>query len=197
MSVLKFQQIRSCRQCGDILAKTCANCVKHPDRKPRVMEWYSWPKILKVCECTCSVLIHCQREGCPKTMWRNKKNSKAGLSRSETLYCSRACNCIVQNAAKKTRMTVPCAWCQKPVERKVSEVKNLKHAFCRPDHYHMFMAQKRHNEKEAMRIASRGTDGRSLLQCGKCKDVTEHSEINDADARCSGCSTIRRVAVLV
>ena len=69
MSTFKVQRIRSCVQCGDLLALKCKTCLKHPDRKPRVVELYDWPQVLKTAECGCCIQFQCQLPGCTKTRW--------------------------------------------------------------------------------------------------------------------------------
>lgn len=195
MSVFKIQKIRSCTQCGVVLAQKCKGCVSHPDRKPTIVEYFSWPEILQVCPCKCSVMVRCQRDGCSQTMWRNKTHNSNGLSRSASLYCSKRCNLITLNAAKDTRVEVPCGWCAKPVRRRAAQVKTFQAAYCRPDHYQMAMAKKRHEASEASRLAKDGSDGRSMLQCSgaKCRGaVTEHSAVTQSSARCQPCGTVRK-----
>ena len=51
---------------------------------------------------------------------------------------------------------VPCAWdeCNVKVPRSASQLKNLKRAFCRPDHYFLKLRKEAHEAKEAARRAS-------------------------------------------
>lgn len=197
MNVFRVQKIRSCVQCGDVLSQRCTSCVKHPDRVPRIVEFHDWPTILKVAECGCCVQVACQNPSCDVKVWRTKRFSSTGLSRSATLFCSKRCNVVTQNAARDTRISVPCGWCAKPVRRRSAMLKTFKNVYCRPDHYYLAEAKKRHAAKEAIAFEKSGTDGRALLQCGKCKDVTEHSEVNANNAQCESCSTVRKIAVMV
>lgn len=203
MSTIEFVKMWTCSQCGDPLGKKCVQCKKHPNRKPRIVEWYEFPKILRTCECASSVLIPCSRAGCTKTRWMNIKNTRGGLSRHETLFCSRQCNCIVQNLSKKTSVMVPCGWCAAPVKRKQSEIKALKNAYCRHDHYVMHMKKQHHEEKERARLVEKAlakmTSRSVSLQCeGACRGaITEHMNISRTMASCKPCGTTRSNSIAI
>lgn len=192
MSVFKVQRIRSCVQCGSVLSLKCKGCAAHPDRKPKIVEYYNWPTILEVCPCKCSVRIACQRDGCKGTMWRNKTHNPGGLSRSASLFCSPRCNCLVRAAERDTRVTVPCGWheCRKPVLRSRSQIKTFKAAYCRPDHYFLSMRKSAHDVKVAKIKAIEDTQI-GLLHCSGCNDVTEHTTPDTGLATCRACGVKR------
>jgi hypothetical protein len=135
--IIKVQRVRvPCVQCGGSLGTRCAACRENPERSERVVEYYDWPEILEVCPCKCSVRIRCQRPGCEKTMWRNCRNTRRGLSRSASLFCSPQCNCAVQNAAKRTSVLVDCACgCGARVRRTQHWIKQGMRAYANPSHY--------------------------------------------------------------
>lgn len=192
MSSVKFIKMWTCSACGDPLGKTCVSCKKHPDRVPRIVEWFMLPPTVKTCECQESVMIRCQREGCTGTRWLNKMNTKHGMSRSASLFCSRRCNCLHQNVGKERRQIIPCGWCKIPVKRKQSEIRNFKNVFCRPDHFQMFMKKKRYEEKleEKKKIQA---DDVGLLHCSKCNDVVEHDMPRYSDATCLTCGQKKKM----
>ncbi len=190
MSVFKVQRIRSCIQCGDVLSQKCGACVKHPDRVPRVVEYHNWPPILKVAECGCCVQVACQNPTCSVKVWRTKKQSATGLSRSATLFCSKRCNAVTQNAARDTRVLVPCGWheCRKKIPRRASLLRTFKNAYCRPDHYYLAEAKKRHDAKEAARQTLDGGDVQTLACYGACKGaLTDHKRLPNGQYQCPGC----------
>ncbi len=194
MSELRFVKMWTCSQCGDPLGKTCKKCVKHPDRKPVIQEWYKFPPISRICECGMGASVPCQRPGCAKTRWIDRKNVKAGCYRYKHAYCSSMCSNTVLAESRKHRVMVPCGWCQKPVERTVSQAKNFAHAFCRMDHYQMWNASKAHKDKEE---AKKAMSERALLECrGKCNDITEHETKTDV-ASCLSCGAKRSHAFKV
>ncbi len=188
MRIFRVQKIRSCQQCGDVLAQKCGKCLKHPDRAPKVVEYFEWPKILKTCECACSVLVNCQNPACNKPVWRFCKNSKSGLSRSQNLFCSRACSCRAQNRARNFQTPVPCGWCKKLVARTRYDVKTFKAAYCCRAHYFLARKKREHEEKE---IHKAQEETRALLFCKTCRDVTEHDAANSKMPACQTCKSRR------
>ncbi len=197
MSTFKVQKIRSCVQCGDLLSLKCKSCAIHPERKPRVIDLYDWPPILATGPCGC-IKILCQAEGCGKTTWRNPSRcGRGGKATSKKLFCSYLCSTRTLAAAKNIRQKVPCAYCEKITIRKSYLLKIWALSFCNRSCYFLHRAKKSHEAKEAAIAEKRGTDGRALLQCGKCRDVTEHREINANNAKCEKCSTIRSTIVKV
>ncbi len=192
MSIFKIQRIRSCVQCGDVLALKCAACTKHPERKPRVLEIYDWPPILKTAECGCCIQISCQAEGCTRRMWRNVKHNKASMAASKRSFCSIACAARSMAMARCTRQTVPCDWCKKPVTKKSYALKTWKKSFCNQTCYFLRRAKDAHAIKEAERNApDAGNIG--LLHCVKCNDVTEHLTPKNKPAMCKTCQTTRAI----
>lgn len=192
MSVFKVQRIRSCTQCGVVLGLKCKACVAHPERKPRVVEYHNWPPILKTCECSCAVLIRCQRTGCTGTMWRGRTHNRNGLSRSAALFCTRRCNLIALNATKDTRVEVKCGWhaCGQKILRRAAQLQTFKNAYCRPDHYFLAMRKAAHDAREAARRDANATDV-GLLYCAKCRDVQEHATPKTGPATCGTCGARR------
>lgn len=198
MSPFKIQRIRSCVQCGDVLGLKCMACVKHPNRKPKIVEVYDWPTILETCPSGDCLKISCQRPGCVGTMWRSRSHTRGRKMKYETMYCSRECNIAALAKARDTRVTVPCGWhaCNAKVQRKASTLKTFKRAFCRPDHYFLTLRREAHDAREGKRLAEKGDDGRSLMECeGKCSDVTDHIQAGRSLAKCVPCGTVRSTRV--
>lgn len=197
MSAFKVQRIRSCVQCGTVLSVKCKGCAAHPDRKPRVVEYFGWPEILQVCPCKCSVMLRCQRVGCANTMWRNKTHNHNGLSRSANLYCSKRCNLVTLNATKDTTVMVPCGWheCKKPVRRRAAMLKTFKSAYCRPDHYFLAMRKAIHDKKEDAKRAMASLRVQVKACYGKCRgEITDHELLPNGMFECAACHTKSREA---
>lgn len=193
MSTFKVQRIRSCVQCGDVLSLKCKGCVKHPDRKPRVIEYYDWPEILKTAECGCCIYIQCQFPGCGKCVWRNKSHNREGRAISKAFFCSTTCSGRTIGLARVNRREVPCAYCAKKVMKKACELKTWKHAFCNRTCYFLFKAKQTHDQKQIAEKLYKSLNDLSMLQCqGKCRgQVTEHSKTSKNTSACKTCNTVR------
>lgn len=203
MSTLKIQFVRSCVQCGDVLSTKCKGCIKHPERQPRVVEFYDWPEILETNSCGC-IRIRCQLEGCSVTMWRyRQRNGQHGLPTSKNFYCSVPHSARAAGLGRVKKIMVPCASCSKPVQKKNYAIKTWKRSFCNRTCYFIFRAKERHSLQEKA-VADRkmercGTDGRALIECfANCKGrglVTEHLETGRGVAKCTLCGTSRKTTV--
>lgn len=202
MSTLKIQRVRFCVQCHDPLGLKCRSCAKHPDREPKVVEYFDWPKILKVCECTTHVMIECQREGCGQKTWKQRHGS-GGHAVNKTLYCSRKCNLWVQAQKMSRKTEVACDYCGAKLLRSPSSIKLYRTAYCHKECVRLSMIKKNHEAREAKKAAAKlerdGTDGRALLQCeGKCRgEITEHREIRRGTAECGTCGQARKTTAML
>lgn len=186
----KVQYIRSCKQCGTVLSMKCKACVKHPDRKPTIVEVYDWPPILATCPSGDCIQIACQKPGCTGKPWRSRSHTRGGKMKSAHMYCTRQCNLSMIALSKRiARVKVPCGWCRAPVERTESQLKLLKSAYCRPDHYFLFLKKAVHEAKQALKAET--SPDRALLHCVKCKDVTEHKAPSKGNAICLTCNGTR------
>lgn len=189
MSVFKVQRIRSCVQCGDVLGLKCKNCIKHPERKPRVIDFYDWPEILKTAECGCCIQIRCQADGCGKLVWRNAKHNRGGKAISKAFYCSISCSARSMAMARCKRQSVPCAYCSKMVVKKMFSLKTWVRSFCNNTCYFLFRAKTKHEAKMA---AKEDEEARALLWCEKCRDVTDHDSTNLSKANCRPCAALAK-----
>lgn len=184
---LKIQYVRFCQTCKTQLGLNCRACVRHPERKPKVLTYYEIPPILEVCPCRAGVRIACQRLGCTKTSWHHIKHQKAGKIAAKNLFCSRQCALAHIVAARlATRIKAPCGYCHKIIERPPGEVKNFKAIYCHREHYTLARIKATHLEQEC-------EDGKSLLQCrGKCNGiVTEHHAKGNKYTTCVICGAVR------
>lgn len=178
MSTFKIQKIRSCEQCGDVLSLKCKSCVSHPERVPRVVEYYDWPQILQTGHCGC-IQIRCQSEGCVNTMWRDPKHyGAAGKATSKRFFCSIGCSGRSMALARITRQEVPCAYCTKKVVKKSYALKIWKQSFCNNTCYFLFRAKNKHEERENKVAEKNGSDGSALYYCSVCRDVTNQSQFS-------------------
>lgn len=199
MTNFKVQKIRSCQQCGDLLALKCSKCIRCPDRTPRIVELYDWPTIIQTGPCGC-LLIACQAAGCKNTMWRRTSSkNKAGKNRCLHCFCSKTCSAKTLAAQRTTRVTVPCAYCQKAVVKSSYAAKTFVRAFCNQTCYFLFRQREAHNlSEEACRLKERGRSQarrraqleanaaaraaqkaednptQQLVYCAQCRNVTEH-----------------------
>lgn len=146
--MLKVQKIRSCVQCGDVLAKKCDRCKAHSNRKPRVIEYYDWPEILAISPCGC-IKIACQLPGCHATMWRLKSKNRGGMSISKNFFCSVAHTSKFVASQRDKRQTVPCAYCGKLVVKKAFALKTWKESYCNQTCHFLQRAKRKHEAREA------------------------------------------------
>lgn len=196
MKTFRVQKIRSCVQCGDVLSLRCAGCVKHPERKPRVLEYYDWPEIIKTAECGCCIQIRCQLNGCTKTMWRNVKHNRESRAVSKHFFCSPRCAGSSVGLSRVNRKKVPCAYCGTPVMKKMYDLKSFKNAFCHRTCYALYRSKTNHEESLAK---FRDEEERALLQClGKCRGmITEHHTPKKGPAKCTACGAQRDSGVAI
>lgn len=191
----KVQFIRSCVQCGDVLSLKCKSCVKHPKRKPRVIEYHDWPEILEAGPCGCCIKIACQSPGCSKAMWRYTGHVKGGKSLTKRFFCSKPC---FHRGNTLERVQVSCSYCTKPTTRKISSSPTWRHSFCNLTCYILFRRKAEYELRVKRHAAKAGTDGHALLQCnGRCRGaITEHVETRVRMAKCLVCAAIRPVSAV-
>lgn len=197
METLRFQKIRACVQCEEILSLKCERCLKHPDRKPRVIELYEWPPILRVGPCGC-LLIACQAPGCRNTKWRYPRlHSKEGKAVSQTFCCSPKCAAKVAASTLKTSIEVACACgCGKKFTKQPAVLKLRRHVYFSQEHHYKHVRRMNFETKQKKLIIAE-KDNLALLECwGGCREITEHTrrgEISKGNVRheCNVCHFIR------
>ena len=183
-------RVSYCVQCETLLPRRCVKCVKHPDRKPRVVELYGVPEVLATAECGCCVRLRCQRPGCFKTMWRPKKD----LARLKNHLCSVACRQAVVAAAKVSmRVSVPCACgCGKTVSRPKSNIKTERVYFSQLHHY----AHRQVLKAQARRAEERGDVQALACSSTRCRgEVRDHVRTTTGKMACTYCHARRDDAV--
>lgn len=186
MNTFKVQRIRSCTQCHEVLPLKCKKCACSPTRKPRVVELFNWPEVLKVAECGCCFQFACQLPGCTGRMWRCVKKNQKALSVSRNLYHTKICAISAAHRAKENFEMVPCEYCRKPCRRTQFMLKRHAHVFCHGECYHLWRAKKKH---QAMQEKDNPQTG--MLHCRKCGAVTEHQTPKVGKAKCLICETLR------
>ena len=198
MNQFKVQRIRSCVQCGDVLALKCQVCIKHPDRKPRVVSIHDWPPILKTAECGCCIQIACQLTGCLNKMWRQtNRYGGAGKNVYARCFCSPVCASRAAAVTKTRGREVPCDWCRKTVFKKLYTIKSWKASYCDNTCYFLARKKRAYAERENRRLRQEDREEaaqrRALLHCVKCSDVTEHQVVGSKyeTGLCLQCKTAR------
>ena len=186
--MIKFQKIKWCVQCRELLPLKCAKCVRHPNRKPKVQDVYNWPPILETRDCGC-VRIGCQKEGCKNTMWRHTTSGRNGMCRKERQFCSRSCAAQQYGKVIFKQVEVPCGWCKKKVFKRLSEIKTHANSFCSKACLFMFMRKDKHEKEES-------ENSKALLICDGPKhrgEITEHVVIKRDLYECVGCGYRRNI----
>lgn len=182
---MKVQRIRFCVQCEEALPRRCAKCVKHPDRRPRVVELFGVPAVLATNECGC-VKIRCQRPGCLRTMWRHPLADGTLARRNH--FCSPACGRAVTAAAKRAaRVAAPCSCgCGRQVVRPASNMRAQRAYYSQRCHYlhrAALLAQ-------ARRRAAEADDAVQAYACysPRCRGaVTDHTKLPGGAYACVRC----------
>lgn len=188
MHQLKIQRVKFCTQCHEALPLKCSKCVKHPDRVPQVIEYYDWPEIVETCPCNGAVKVRCQRPGCEKiTPWRWRTHNKGKMARAKSIFCSKQCGLSVLAESRKKRVQVPCGYCGKPKEVKLSLSKRSAFIFCHAEHYRLWKIGKSWEAVKKVVAEKEATDGKSLMWCDVCNDVTNHQDIINRRAQCQVC----------
>ena len=168
--MIKIVRVRFCDQCGDPLAKKCKNCLKHPERKLKVVELYDFPTPLKVAECGCCILLQCQRPGCSNTFWRYiKLRGKEKKSRARNFVCGTTCAAAVANSCKAQKVAVSCSYCGKVKQIQPSVFKLRRHFFCSSEHHYLWQQKQ---SAEAIKQDER----RAMVECPHCKVIVECEE---------------------
>ncbi len=173
MANFRIQRIRSCSQCGEILAQRCDKCLSHPERKPRIVELYDWPEILQTGHCGC-LLIQCQRPGCTNKKWRYAKlHNKEGKSESKNFCCSPKCAALVANMSKVAKIEVKCSYCNATKMVWPSILRLRREIFCRRDHHYLWVCQQNFNRRIAKRDKYEKEELLQLLHCPECRTEVE------------------------
>lgn len=182
---MKIQLIRWCRQCECLLPRRCLACIKHPERKPRVVELYGMPPILYRNSCGC-VGFKCQRVGCLQIAYFHPRAD--GTLGKKNRFCSPACVRADTAAAKVAkRVTTPCAdGCGRLVSRPASDMKAKHSYFSQFCHY-----RHRVQMKATARRANVSLDVQAKVCYGKaCRgEITDHKRLPNnvlACVRCNG-----------
>lgn len=180
-----------CCQCEVPMSPRCPKCIADPTRKPRVVEIYDAPPILRTNDCGC-VGFKCQRVGCttPGLVWRHPRaDGTLGLKNH---FCSPACVRIVTAAARRlARIKEPCSCgCGRICERHRCDRLRFKHVyFSRKCQY----AHKVKMKADARRLEAKGDDQFQTFCCNsgrpECREnpATDHEKGRDGHYRCVRC----------
>lgn len=195
MTTFKIQRIRSCTQCKSILPVKCEKCVSHPERKPTVVELYDWPEILETGPCWCCIRIRCQLSGCTNTPWKYVKlRSRTGKTTAKSLFCSHTCSAKAAGATRANSVKLPCSYCSKPVSKRPSILKLRRDVYCNHECHYLNVKKQTFELKQAKKLAEKvileADENKALLDCIKCKSVTEHIEESKNQYRCLECKAI-------
>jgi hypothetical protein len=193
MSTLHFQRVRFCTQCKEPLPKKCDRCLEHPERTPKVIELYDFPKILRTAECGCCVEISCQASGCSKSMWRHvNKHYKSGKWPAKTFCCSQRCAALTASMSRKTGMKVLCSCgCGQKIYKEMWALKMNRYVYANSEHCYKHRRQMAHDAKEEIETKV------AYLQClngcvGDNGDkITIHSFLGKQKYKCDDCGKER------
>ena len=184
---MKVCRVRWCVQCEEILSKKCVRCIKHPDRKPRIVELIGTVNIIETGPCGC-VRFSCQRVGCPKTMWRHLRLSGKTSYAVRNHFCSTSC-CAATTADKK-RLARPMICAYPPCGRvrlvQRSELKGKTRIFCSGKCFHINKLleneQRRRLNKDEMAVQA------YVCNSPRCRGaVTDHTRLQDGQYDCVRC----------
>lgn len=185
----KHQTIRWCTQCEEQLPTRCAKCIKHPDRKPRVVEIFDAPTIIKTNECGC-VGFKCQRNKCtaPGLVWRHPRAD--GTLGYKNHFCSPNCVRLVTAAARVAkRVTLPCSCgCGKMLTRPASNMRSKYIYFSQKHHY-----DHRVQLKAAFRRETIPEDVQAFVCTSKtCRgEIIDHTRVRAGVYKCVRCNFYR------
>lgn len=130
---IKF--ILTCPKCKD--KRMCQRC-KSGRARPLILEIYELPRLIRYAECSykkvdgkktlvpCCALFACQRVGCDEQFFRIITHAR----QSSKQFCGPPCANKSLGEARRHRTIVPCAYCDKPVERINSQLRTFKIAYC-------------------------------------------------------------------
>lgn len=184
----KVQRICWCVQCEELLPSKCEKCIKHPDRKPRIVEVYGAPPIIETNKCGC-VGFKCQRNACtnPDLVWRHPKAD--GTLGFKNHFCSPACvRAVTSEAHRACRVEVPCdCGCGRICMRRKSELRSKGVYFSQLCHYRHRLEVM--HEKRAKKVAIK------TLWCFKCIAEVDHSKLPNDRFECVRCRNRTTVAM--
>jgi hypothetical protein len=182
------QVVCFCIQCEEKLPDLCAKCLKHPDRKPRVVEIYDAPTILKTNECGC-VGFKCARKVCtnPKLVWRHPKAD--GTLGYKNHFCSPECvRAETAEAKKAKRVTMPCSCpCRRPITRPASMMKAKRVYFSPKCHIEDRVRLKAEARRREMDDGAVQAVACYSPRC--CGAVTDHTRLPNGLYNCVRCNT--------
>lgn len=184
MITRRVQRICWCVQCEERLPDRCEKCVKHPDRRPRVVEIYDAPPVLATNECGC-VKIRCQRDGCLSTMWRHPRAD--GTLGYKNHFHEPACVRVVTAAARKAqRVTRNCSCgCGKKITRPASNMRAKQTYFSQLHHFQHRVALK----SEARRAREKFDVQAKVCDSPRCRGVvTDHTRTPTGLFACVRCN---------
>lgn len=191
--LFKIQRVRSCVQCGDLLPLKCAKCVKHPARKPRIIELYEWPEILETAPCGC-FKIACMLPGCTKTMWRIRK-FKHGLAEQKHFFCEQRHAQRFHAQQKRNSVVVACEECKTRIERIPAKIKAR--MFCKPECWYIYQKRKQAEAKAGQQIIAKALDRHEMLTCRRCREITEHKPVLRGISECLACGEKRNSQIVM
>jgi hypothetical protein len=187
-----------CTGCEKPLAPRCGGCKKHPNRKPRIVQLYGLPEVLKTAECGCCHLIRCQRPACFNTRWLHLTAKERTLLGLKNFMCSRACTVQTTADAKRTSVEVVCArpGCGRVRRVAQSALKASKHyIYCSQKcHFAHRAAQNAARRRAEARARNGDDDSVQSLSCDgdRCRgEVRDHKKTASGRFQCTFCSTIR------
>lgn len=204
---MKVRVIRewACSKCGDPLNPLCPKCVKHPNRKPKIVAEYSLPTESEVCnKCGHGVRIVCQVDpslrpaDCKRVVWRAYSNASRKRVLKD-LFCGKHCASIMTGVSRRSRQTFLCAnpKCNKEKgKRKSFELRTGYLKTVASEHYCCTSCRWIHHRIKRLTEQKERLDysSRQLFSCpsAKCRgEVTEHVKAANNRYVCDECKSER------
>lgn len=183
---LEIVRVRWCVQCEGPLPKRCSSCVKHPDRKPRYVEVFGSPTIIRMAECKCCAEISCQRPTCKGTRFERLDASRT-LKDTKNYFCSKKCTALITaeaKLAKRVHAVCSCG-CEREVVRPASNMRAQRVYFSQKCHFEHRVKMQHAARMEKIKTAEDGY--LQTLWCARCKDVTDHTKRVSKLMQCVRC----------
>lgn len=183
MPTLHVQRLRFCSQCEEPLSDKCAKCLKHPNRKPRTIELFNFPEVIKTAECGCCVYIQCQRDPCVNKFWRCvTKNYAVGKTQARKVVCKSCAPLTGSDSRKITSVSVQCSCgCGSKVSVQQAKFKVQRYSYVSKKHMYDHRRQETFKDEMAAAFICYGP---------KCHGEIQDHEWVGGRYKCTACGIV-------